>query len=55
MRSFAVVKIQITANPGARLGNTGIGAQVDLLVFDRPPQTLDKYIVPVLCSTLHGC
>jgi hypothetical protein len=44
MGPLAVVEGQITADRGARLGHAVIGAQVDLLVFDRPPQPFDEYV-----------
>src|SRR5690606_9045046 len=34
-----------TLDPGAGFGSAGIGAQVDLFVFDGSPQALDEDIV----------
>jgi hypothetical protein len=42
MRAAAVVEGQIPANPGPGLRDAGVSPQIDLLVFDGPPQTLDK-------------
>jgi len=45
MGQSAVVEGEIPADPGACLGDAGIGPQVDLLIFDAPPQTLDEDVV----------
>lgn len=45
MRSAGVVEGQIPADPGTGFGYAGIGPQVDLFVFDAPPETLDEDIV----------
>lgn len=45
MGPSAVVEGQIPADPGAGLGDAGIGPQVDLLIFDAPPQTFDEDVV----------
>ena len=45
MGPSAVVEGQIPSDPGACLGDAGIGPQVDLLIFDAPPQTLDEDVV----------
>ena len=45
MRATAVVEGQIAADPGTGFRDAGIGPQVDLLVFDGPPEALDEDIV----------
>ena len=45
MGPSAVVEGQIPADPGAGLGDAGASSQVDLLIFDAPPQTLDEDVV----------
>jgi hypothetical protein len=45
MRATGIVDGQIPANPGAGLGHAGVCPQVDLLIFDAPPQTLDEDVV----------
>ena len=45
MLASAVVKAQVSANPSACLGNAGISAQVNLLVFDAAPTALDEDII----------
>ena len=39
----------------SRFANAVIGAQIHLFVFHRPPQTLDKYVVPPSAAAIHGC
>ncbi|KLK89902.1 hypothetical protein AA309_28795 [Microvirga vignae] len=41
----AIVKGQIAANQSTCLGDTVVGPQIDLLVFDAAPEPLDKHIV----------
>ncbi len=45
MRSPAIVKSQIPTNRGSRLGDTVVGPQIDLLVFDAAPEPLNKHVV----------
>ena len=54
MRPSAVVEGQIPADPGACLGDAGIGPQVDLLIFDAPPQTLDEDVVTPSPLAIHA-
>ena len=42
MRPLAVVEAQIPADRGAGLSDAGVGSEVDLLVFDRPPEPSTK-------------
>jgi hypothetical protein len=52
MRAAAIVEGQIPADPGPGLGYAGVGAQVDLFVFDGSPQALDEDIVPPESASL---
>jgi hypothetical protein len=52
MRTPAIVEVQIPSERGACLANTILDPQVDLLVFARTPQPLDKHVVAQDCSTL---
>ena len=54
MRAPAVIKGEIAADRGARLGNAGIGAQVDFLVLDRPPEALDEDVVAPGALAIHA-
>jgi len=45
VRAAAVIEAQISADPGAGLRHAGIDPQVDLLVFDGPPEALDEDVV----------
>ena len=45
MRSAPVVECQIAVQPTTRLRSATVGAQVDFLVFDRPPEPFDKAVV----------
>lgn len=36
----------IPANADAGLGHSLVGVEVDLLIFDRPPEPLDEHVVP---------
>ncbi len=52
MRPPTVVEAEVVPDRGAGLGNAGIGPQVDLLVFDGPPEALDEDVVAPLPSML---
>ena len=54
MRATAVVEGQIAADPGTGFRDAGIGPQVDLLVFDGPPQALDEDIVAPGALAIHA-
>src|ERR687885_2979726 len=43
--ALRVVKIQPSTNTGPGLGNSRISVEVDLLVFEATPQSLDKDVV----------
>jgi hypothetical protein len=40
-----VVEAEVASDRGPRLGNAAVGAQVDFLVFHRPPEPFDKDVV----------
>ena len=54
MRPLAVVKVQISANRRARLADAVIGAQINLLVFDRFPEPLDEDVVAPRALAVHA-
>src|SRR6266446_3405063 len=45
MLALLIVEGQPSANAGLGLGNTRIGVEVDFLVFEAPPQSLDEDVV----------
>ena len=46
MGTAAVVEADVSADPGPGLRDAGIDPQIDLLVFDGPPEALDEDVVP---------
>ena len=54
MRSPTVVEGQIFANRGSRVRDGVIGAQVNLLVLDGPPEPLDEDVVAPCPSSVHA-
>lgn len=54
MRPLGIIKGKIPADPGAGFGNAGISPEVDLFVFDRPLQTLDKDVVLPGAAAVHA-
>ncbi len=54
MRTSAVVKGQIPGKGGPRLRHACVGVQVDLFVFDGPPQPLDEDVVAPCALAVHG-
>ena len=54
MRPPAIIEGQIAANRSASLGDTVVGPQIDLLVFDAAPEPLDKHIVPPRALAVHA-
>ncbi len=53
MRAPPIIKIQVSAKRGARGANAVVGAQIDLLVFDRFPDALDEDIVAPRALAIH--
>ena len=53
MWASAVVKVQISADASASLGPGLVGVELDLLVFDRPPEPLDEDIVTPRTLAVH--
>lgn len=54
MRPPSVVEGQVFADRGSGVRYGVIGAQVHLLVFDRPPEPLDEDIVAQCPSAVHA-
>src|ERR1019366_8857078 len=53
MRPAGIVKVQIPTDRAPCLADRAIGMQIDLLVFDRTPQTLDDDVVAPSASAVH--
>jgi len=49
-----VEAVDVSAERSPRLGNAGIGPQVNLLVFDAPPEPFDEHIVPPRPFAIHA-
>src|ERR1700745_160919 len=54
MRALAVVEVQIPADRGARLADTVVSLEIDLFVFDRAPEPLDKDVVTPRALAVHA-
>lgn len=54
MWSARVVELQISTQGFSCSRYAVIGAQIDLFIFDRPPQPFDKDIVPPCAFTVHA-
>src|SRR6201993_1728620 len=54
MRSSSVIKVKIPADRISCLGDSFVGSQIDLLVFDAAPQPLDEHVVPPGALAVHA-
>ena len=55
MRSFRIIEaVNVATEGGASFGYICIGSQVNLLIFDCPPETLDEHIVPPSRFAIHA-
>src|SRR5215471_17873037 len=54
MLALCVVKVQPDANTGLSFGDSRIGMEVDLLVFETAPQPLDKDVVHAPAFAVHA-
>ena len=54
MRAAVVAEAQIAADPGTCFRDARVGPQVDLLVFDGPPEALDKDVVALGALAIHA-
>ena len=54
MRLAPVVECHIAVQPATRLRDATVDAEVDFLVFDRPPQPFDKNIVVPRALAVHA-
>jgi hypothetical protein len=54
MRPSAIVEIEIFSDRRPRLANAVIGLEIDLLVFNRPPETLDEDVVAPGGLAIHA-
>ncbi len=53
MWTSAIVKGQIPTDPGAGFGHGLVGMEIELFIFDRPPEPLDEDIVPPCAFAVH--
>ena len=54
MRSSSVIKVKIPADRISCLGDSFVGSQIDLLVFDAAPQPLNEHVVPPGAFAIHA-
>src|SRR5207245_3978001 len=54
MLALLVVEAEPGADASLRLGDAGIGVEVDLLVFEAAPQPLDEDVVHVAALAIHA-
>ena len=54
MRPSGIVERQIPVDRRAGVADRGICPQIELLVFDRAPQALNKHIVPPGAPAVHA-
>src|SRR6202040_853198 len=52
--ALLVIEAEPGADAGLRLGDAGIGVEVDLLIFEAPPQPLDEDVVHVAALAVHA-
>ncbi len=53
MWASAIVKGQISTDADAGLRHGLVGVEINLLIFDRPPEPLDEDIVPPRALAIH--
>src|SRR5438094_10379667 len=54
MRAPAIVEIEIRGELDSRLGHAVVRVQINVLVFDRFPQPLDKHVVAPAALAIHA-
>lgn len=54
MEPFSVVKAKISCQTLARVPHTLVVSQIDLLIFDTPPQPLHKHVVQGPPAAIHA-
>ena len=54
MWASTIVEAELSPDRGTGLGDAGVGSQVDLLVFDGPPEALNQDIVPPGALSVHA-
>ncbi len=54
MRPALVVEIDVTSDAAPRFGDAVIRVQVDCLVLDRLPESLDEYVVTPASFAIHA-
>ena len=54
VQTLAIVKVQPAADATARVRDRRIGLDVDVLLFQAAPQTLDKDVVEVTAFAIHA-
>ena len=53
MRPISIVEVQVLPQALAGMGHALVGFEINLLVFDRLPQTLDKHVIPPTALAVH--
>lgn len=54
MRTASIIEIQVPTERGARLADAAIIAQMDLLILDRFPDSLDEDVVAPRALAVHA-
>ena len=54
MESLLIVKLKVFSEVTPTIRNAGILFQINLLIFDRPPKTLDHDIIKCSTSAIHA-
>src|SRR4051812_3043232 len=54
MRTAGIVKVEIPTNRASRLADGFVGSQIDFLVFDAFPQSLDEHVVAPSPFAIHA-
>jgi hypothetical protein len=50
----AIIKVQVAADRSAGLANAVVGLEINLLVFNAAPQSLDEHVVPPGALAVHA-
>ena len=54
MPAPVVVEVEVGAQLAARLGQVLVGFEVDFLVLDRSPESLDEHVVQPAAAAVHA-
>ena len=53
VEALTIVKPKPVPEPNPQLGSIGKGSEIEILMFERPPQPLDKNVVLDASATVH--